>query len=253
MVVGTTRGAVLQVVQATTGFEQPTYLALAEALTTFLRDAGPGSRLPSENDLTRDHGVSRVTARAALQELERRHLVRRVRGVGTFAALRIDYPISTRIAPSWSATLRAAGHDATYELVEVRRADAPAELAVLTDAVHVVRRGAVDGQVATYARSWIPSGLLHDARRALDRHGSLCQALIHEAGVVPARRWSRAELVLPPAEVADLLEVEPRLMAWRIDSCNEHATTGGLVELSSSWLRADVFRVRFELDSGARG
>jgi GntR family transcriptional regulator len=44
--------------------------------------------LPSEPDLARRYGVSRVTIRTTLARLERDGLVRRVRGVGTFPAPR---------------------------------------------------------------------------------------------------------------------------------------------------------------------
>ncbi len=49
-------------------------------------DIGVGDRLPSEADLVRDYGVSRTTARRALDELRRQGLVRREPGRGTFLA-----------------------------------------------------------------------------------------------------------------------------------------------------------------------
>jgi GntR family transcriptional regulator len=49
---------------------------------------GENAALPSEPELARRYGVSRVTIRATLARLERDGLVRRVRGVGTFPAER---------------------------------------------------------------------------------------------------------------------------------------------------------------------
>ena len=43
-------------------------------------------RLPSEADLSKSHSVSRITAKAAIQQLEREGLVYRVQGKGTFIA-----------------------------------------------------------------------------------------------------------------------------------------------------------------------
>lgn len=45
-----------------------------------------GDRVPSEKELARAHGVSRITSMRALQNLERAGLVDRVRGKGTFVA-----------------------------------------------------------------------------------------------------------------------------------------------------------------------
>ena len=49
-------------------------------------EIGIGDRLPSEADLVSDFGVSRTTARRALDELRRQGLVRREPGRGTFLA-----------------------------------------------------------------------------------------------------------------------------------------------------------------------
>lgn len=45
-----------------------------------------GDRVPSEKELARAHGVSRITSMRALQKLERAGLVERIRGKGTFVA-----------------------------------------------------------------------------------------------------------------------------------------------------------------------
>ena len=49
-------------------------------------DLSPGDRLPSEPDLCRRFGVSRITARRAMNELARMGLVIRRSGLGTFVA-----------------------------------------------------------------------------------------------------------------------------------------------------------------------
>jgi DNA-binding LacI/PurR family transcriptional regulator len=45
-----------------------------------------GDRVPSEKELARKHGVSRITSMRALQNLERAGVVERIRGKGTFVA-----------------------------------------------------------------------------------------------------------------------------------------------------------------------
>ena len=46
----------------------------------------PGERIPSENELSRQYGLSRMTARAVLQELVKEERLYRVQGKGTFVA-----------------------------------------------------------------------------------------------------------------------------------------------------------------------
>src|SRR5689334_6126968 len=49
-----------------------------------------GDRDPSEKELARSHGVSRITSMRALQNLERAGIVERIRGKGTFVARDAD-------------------------------------------------------------------------------------------------------------------------------------------------------------------
>ncbi|MEM8751151.1 MAG: GntR family transcriptional regulator [Pseudomonadota bacterium] len=49
-------------------------------------ELGPGAMLPSEKDLGAELGVSQGTARKALSELERKGIVQRRQGLGTFVA-----------------------------------------------------------------------------------------------------------------------------------------------------------------------
>src|SRR5262245_35412097 len=54
---------------------------------------GAAELLPTEDDLTRLFGVSRITVRTALARLESSGLIRRRQGVGTFVKHRAPKPI----------------------------------------------------------------------------------------------------------------------------------------------------------------
>lgn len=66
----------------------PLYRQLKRILRDHILDGryAPHERLPSEHELVRAYGISRVTARQALGELEREGLVFRVQGKGSFVA-----------------------------------------------------------------------------------------------------------------------------------------------------------------------
>jgi GntR family transcriptional regulator len=64
------------------------YLEIADYLRRLVADARPGDRLPSDAELCARFGVSRMTARQAVQLLSNEELLTRRRGEGTFVAAR---------------------------------------------------------------------------------------------------------------------------------------------------------------------
>jgi DNA-binding GntR family transcriptional regulator len=238
---------------ATATTSAPTYLKLADELEVTARNAVPGARLPSEHELCDRYGVSRLTARTALQELERRHLVRRVRGSGTYAARRIDYPVRAGMAPSWSETVRQAGAEPYQTVLGIGLVEAPPAvraalgLAGPARVVAVTRLGHVDGLVSGVATSWLPRRVVSPGE--LDDvvgDGESLYAALCARGYRPRRRWSRAELDVVPLEIAPQLELEGRPAIWHTTSLNEDEATGGAVEYAEAWSRPDVFRMLFE-------
>ena len=209
----------------------------------------PGHRLPSEHQLAETADVSRLTARAALQELEQRLLVRRVRGSGTFVARRIDHPIGSGMLPSASEMVRRAGAEPTSQVlsVRVRRPSAVVRDGLDLDAddqvVAITRAGQVDGLAASYGTTHLPSELVEGIGDLLTDDVSIFRILCDHFRLAPVHQWVRAELVSAPREVAPHLGLEGRPLVWRIERCHADQALGRPVELSQTWLRADVHRV----------
>jgi DNA-binding GntR family transcriptional regulator len=101
---------------------------------------GPGALLPSEPELAREYGVSRQTARTALQTLEREGLIvvrpRRGRLVRSTQRLRwhlseFERPDHTDLATSdaWETDIESQGHDPTRQDLEVEHIQPPATVA----------------------------------------------------------------------------------------------------------------------------
>ena len=100
----------------------------------------PGALLPSEPELARHHGVSRQTARAALQALEQEGLVfvRARRGRIVRSSDRLYWRLSQFELPehtastssdAWEADIERQGHDPTRQELVVETIDPPAAIA----------------------------------------------------------------------------------------------------------------------------
>lgn len=74
----------------------PLYLQLARNLATAIHCGvwSAGEALPSERTLSDAIGVSRITARKAIELLVEQGLIRRSRGAGSFITPRVEDPLS---------------------------------------------------------------------------------------------------------------------------------------------------------------
>jgi GntR family histidine utilization transcriptional repressor len=109
---------------------QPLYLRVKRHI---LDNIGSGkwatsSRVPSENELVKAFGVSRMTANRALRELRDEGVLVRIAGVGSFVADRLvqAHPLEIR---SIADEIRGRGHTHRAEIISLERVRAVAEMA----------------------------------------------------------------------------------------------------------------------------
>jgi len=102
------------------------YFQLKQALLARIRsDEWVDLKMPSESDLCDEYGVSRVTVRRALSELEHDGYVVKLRGRGTFIALRnIDSELDKVI--SFTQQVLLEGHLPSTKLLQCTRMPATA-------------------------------------------------------------------------------------------------------------------------------
>ncbi|MDT0444784.1 GntR family transcriptional regulator [Streptomyces johnsoniae] len=230
------------------------YAEIANVLATEIADQSAGTQIASEHEIAARFGVSRAAARAAVQELEGRLLVRRVRGAGTFVNRRIDYVLSQRKAPSLHQTVREAGGEPRTVVRDVRRTALPADVAARlerpegSEAHLLVRQSYIDGMLNGWAQEWIPSDLLPELDAAVHAVESLDSILRQVCRVDPVRAWCRVSYSLPGPEVAAGLETAHNRPVWLIESLSRDRETGTALMCSNTWSRPDCTRLIVELD-----
>lgn len=238
-----------------------TYLQIADTLAQRIARRRPGAPVESEHELAELFGVNRLTARAALDELERRFLVRRSKGRGTFVARRIDYVIGPERTPSFTATVRAAGAVPRTENSALRLVRPPAwarrELALPEgDRAYVMhRRSWVDGLLASAGTSYLRPAAVPDLERRMPHEGSLYELLVSVYDIEPIRAWSRCQTELATDGVAEELGLTGREQVFGLRGRLDGRFPGGevgTVETTVGHFRLDVFNIIYEYGSPMR-
>lgn len=230
---------------------------IVRVLAEELADVPPGTRVASEAEVGQRFGVGRAAARAALGELERRMLVSRIQGGGTFTRRRVDYLVAPGRAPSWSRTIREAG--ATPRTVVLACDEVPlpppVAAALATEpgepGFRLVRRSFIDGMPAAWGVEWLTVALVPELAAALRHEESLDAILREVAGVRPERAWTRASMESAPDDASAGLGCRPGDLAWLIASLARDGADGPPLLSTERWVRADAVRVIVEL--GAHG
>ena len=234
---------------------KPLHVTIAEQLAAAIASGAlaAGTRLPPERHLAESLGVSRMTVRQALGDLERDGLLRRVvgRAGGTF----VSEPGSRRDpaggTAGLSAELRRQGGASAVEPISAevepagRRVAAALDLKRSDRVVVITRLRLAGGKPLAVERSSLPSRLFSDIED-MDLSGSLYDLMGDGFGLRPVRAVERLELVEARPSDARSLGVRrdaPLLLVERIG----YAADGTPVEFARDRFRAD--RTRLEIES----
>lgn len=214
----------------------------------------PGDCLPSEAQLNSTFGVSRTTARAALDCLEQEGLITRKSGKGSIVrAVRVDQPLN-RLA-GFSDDMRARGLKPSYVTRLIRWVVPPDAVMVafgnapIGPMIEIERLLLADGRPIGLSQSWLPSALAVKSKlpttEELDT-GSLYAWIERHAGVRIAQGEEFIEAAVADTALAAVLDFEvgrPILIARR----TSRSADGMPIEHAVLQYRADRYRFRIEL------
>jgi GntR family transcriptional regulator len=243
---------------------RPKYWLIAMTLRGAI-DSGeypPGARLPGENDVMRDHGVARATARQALAQLINWGLAQARKGSGIY--VRDFRPIVRdgigRLGGStwpsgisvWDAETES--RDLVVDQLEVSQTELPGHVGLLlglpegAEAVLRSRRYVLDGKPVLLSRSWLPAQVAAGTPIAQPNPGpGGVYARLAEAGRAPARFREDLRSRMPQPEEAERLAIAPGTPV--VDICRVAlAADGTPVEVNEMTADSSAYIFRYEFD-----
>ena len=177
--------------------------------------------------------------------MERRLIVRRVAGSGTFIAHRLDYRVALGDAPSFRRIVSSLGHAPAVHTQECRWAGRGGTREFL-----IQRTLTVDGLIASAALDRFPRPIADDIARIGVGDGSIVGALVH-CGAAPHRSSVRVALQVPDSDTAASLGYSGAPPpVWCLRSITTDGVNGPVVHHSISWMRPDMFSLTIEVGSG---
>ena len=141
----------------------PLYHQLKQALSAEIERGvyKPGDRLPSEPELTRTYGVSRITVRQAFDEMESEGLITRRHGKGTYVAERRIEQELVRLTDFMEDMQQAGQNPSSRVLAFARETASQAVTKALslkegTEVIRVDRLRMADGRPIALDNTWLP-------------------------------------------------------------------------------------------------
>jgi len=233
---------------------QPQYRQIEQALRERIATLGPGERVPSDAELCVEFGVSRMTARNAMQRLAEDGLIRREPGRGSFVATPPAHRRTNRLMTFTQEMTRLGRVPSSRVLTRVIRPSSIGEASSLgiptrQPVVHLRRLRLADGEPIA-----LESTILIGACASAVMTADLARGSLHEtlgrAGIALRRGTGTISAAAATAEDARLLAIragDPLLVEQRV-IVDGH---GRRIESTESRYPADRYGlvVRFDVEA----
>ena len=223
--------------------------AARQQVLELIQRLGVGTAIPSERQLSADLGVSRLTVRAALDELAREGYLVRRRGSGTYVQ---QAKISQQLTmTSFSEDMRRRGMAAGSETLSLSRQLAGARLGRFLnvspgeEVVVVKRLRLADGVSMAIETLHVPAGVVPGVQPR-DLEGSFYDLLRTRYGIEIATATQTIEPTVTNEEESAALGVPLHSPAFLFERFSRNEA-GEIVEFVQSTYRGDRYRIVTDL------
>ncbi|MDR1900424.1 MAG: GntR family transcriptional regulator [Treponema sp.] len=208
------------------------------------------SGIPSENELSKIYGISRMTVRSVLNRLVDAGQLYRVQGKGTFVA-EPKIVSSPLVRYGLREQLEQMGYETTTKMISFEKIPAVAKIAKALNLVRgeeismVKRLRYVRGEPLSFHVSYVPTRYFPDLETQDLEHNQMCNVIEKKYNFIIQRRLETLEAATATAEEAWLLSVHPNSPLILLE--NLVYTNGDLpLEYSRIIFRGDKIKIKLE-------
>ncbi|WBG61783.1 GntR family transcriptional regulator [Pseudomonas citronellolis] len=232
----------------------PLYSQLKELLRTRILDGSypPLSRMPSEAELGKAHGVSRITVRQALGDLQKEGLIFKIHGKGTFVARPKAFQnVST--LQGLAESMGERGYEVINRLRSFRFVPADTQVAARLqvaegDSVAQIKRARlVNRELVSLEVTYLPEAVGRRLEKADLVSRDIFLILENDCGLPLGHADLAIDAILADAELAAALEVEEGSPVMRIERLT-HGADGQPLDYEHLYYRGDAFQYRLRID-----
>ena len=232
---------------------KPLHVQLEEIIREKIKsgDWSEDSRIPSENELSREYGLSRMTVRSVILRLAQEGLLYRVPGKGTFVSVNklLSRPLSHM---GIREQLDKQGVESETRLIEARETEASLAVAARmgipegTEIFYILRVRSVKGSPLSLHMSYIPKQICPDMLTAGHNFevAQLCDILREDYGIEQDKMIETLEIVQADAMEAAHLGVRKNYPLIHVENVIYNADNVPM-EYSSVLFRVD--RIKLEI------
>jgi GntR family transcriptional regulator len=233
---------------------QPLHAQIRETLRSRILDGSyaPHAQMPSEHDLCAMFGVSRITVRQALGDLQKEGLVFRLHGKGTFVAKPRAFQNVTSLQ-GFAEAMASMGHEIVNRLQGVRYVEADPRAARRlnvppgTRVLEIRRVRLLDREPVSLELTWLPEALGERVARADLHTRDIFLVLENDCAVTLGHADVSIDATLADDEIARALNLDAHAPVLRIERLT-HDAEGAPVDYEFLYFRGDAFQYRLRID-----
>jgi GntR family transcriptional regulator len=233
---------------------QPLYAQIKEALRARILDGtyGPHSQMPSEHELCARFGVSRITVRQALGDLQKEGLVFRLHGKGTFVSKPKAFQNVTSLQ-GFAEAMSSMGYEIANQLRSFRPVKADRHLASRlrvpegAPLVEIHRVRLLNREPISLELTWVDEAIGKRLANADLATRDIFSILENDCAIPLGHADVAIDAILAADDIVQALRVEPGSPVLRVERLT-HDAAGQPIDYEYLYFRGDAFQYRLRID-----